>query len=150
MKFNPFKERKIMKPYFFLSAFCFLVGNSPAFSAVGNQQPVSPDPPFVVFPKKLAVRLFGTGSNGIMDCALLLSHNWPYPNAQVTGPCNDAETSCLTYGLIRQKNRREGNLGAELAVAARDAQLRLTGCQLAIEATMSNTNSLGESAGYAP
>lgn len=148
LKFNPFKERRNMKSYFFLIALYFFFGSQVAFSQ---------SPPSVEFSSQVMNKLSGrkqSGPNqGILDCQTLLLKAWPYPNAQVAPLCNDALYSCIRYGLIEQRIKAAtGNtlelLKKDIALAANDTQMTLRGCQLAIESTLTNKQSLLEAAGY--
>ena len=137
-----------MKFYFFLTAFCFLFENSVVFAQEG---------PSVLFSPGIPGRLMGMGNTSsksrILDCRSLLTKLWAYPNAQVTGICNEAEIACLRYGLSQEalKKGKEAiteNFKATLPLIRNDAQLKLRGCQLAIEGTLSGFKSMPGAAGY--
>lgn len=117
------------------------------------------DMPYVEFSPEVASLLFGSKNpsnpKGVLDCKVLVAHSWPYPNSQVTPICTDAEIACLRYGLLSEslkiaKGAKLERLKKDFALSHSDVYLRLRGCQLAIEATMSQTFSLVEAAGFDP
>jgi hypothetical protein len=139
-----------MKCVFFISALCFFCGNFPVFAE---------DIPYVHFSPEVASLLFGnknpSNPKGVLDCRVLVAHSWPYPNSQVTPICTDAEIACLRYGLLSKslkeaKGAKLERLKKDFAMSHSDVYLRLRGCQLAIEATISQTASLVEAAGFYP
>lgn len=141
-----------MKHYFFLISLCFLFENQVVFSQ---------STPSVQFSPGVADKLMGESRkhtpggapNGVLTCSALLLKTWAYPNAQVTPICNDALYSCVRYGLIVQRLKTATGelltlLKNDYSLAFNDALMRLRGCQLAIEATLSNQQSLLDAAGY--
>ncbi len=109
---------------------------------------MSQSTPAVEFSSQTATQILGAGglskTKRILNCTTLLNKDWGYPNAQVTGFCYDAETACLRYGLIISAIKygvgeaHLENLKKDLALAVNDVALRLRGCQLAIEASVTN------------
>lgn len=139
-----------MKFHFSLTAFCLFVSGSAAFS-----QNYLTQGPSVEFSKKVAEQVAGAGegTRGILNCHILLTKEWAYPNAQVTAFCNDAETSCLRYALILQRLKIEKGaanirkLKNDASLGWNDTELRLRGCQLAIEASANNYDFISELGG---
>lgn len=138
-----------MKSYFFLSILCLLFENQAVLS-----QSSYPTPSFALS-REAASQLFGGGSKGILNCTTLLNKDWAYPNGQVVPFCNEAETSCLRYGLIAEKlTNATGNtlerVKRQQSLAWDDVSLKLRGCQLALEASLSNANFLPGTTGFSP
>jgi len=132
-----------MRSCFFFTLFYFLFGNHLVYCQ---------STPAVELSEKTAVQILGatglTRAKRTLNCTTLLNKDWAYPNAQVTGFCYDAETACLRYGLIIQaiKNGKGEaeltRLKQDFALAVNDVALRLRGCQLAIEASVSSPDFL--------
>lgn len=133
-----------MKPYFFLSILYFLLANHASFSQTA---------PSFKFSPKVASELFGvSGVKKELNCEGLVAGTWTYPNSQMTPFCYEASTSCIRYGLIVQKMKVASSerLKADLSLAQKDLELKLRGCQLALEAVLANpTAPVGELAGFA-
>lgn len=146
-----------MKSYLLFVLVCF-------FSFCSQADPNKE--PSVVFPKQVLKQVAGIGSTqkykGVFTCKDLLTKTWAYPSAQVTSFCYDAETSCMRYDLIQQMRTSKtspqnenlqipGNVQGNLAFAHDDAQVKLEGCVLAIQATMTGSNLvLPPTGSYAP
>ena len=145
MKFNPIEGIKAMKFNFFLTAFCLVLLNQ----AVSSQTD-----PSVVFSPGVAAQVTGNPSQtGELNCKILINKTWPYPNSQVSPICDDATTSCIRYSLIQKslkkaKGERYKELQEDLPTARKDVKMKLMGCVEAIEATINNSNSLTDIAGY--
>ena len=142
-----------MKFHFSLTIFSLFFGSVAALA-----QTYPSDAPVVEFPKAIATQVAGSGdaSHGILNCPILLNKQWPYPNAQVTAFCNEAETGCLRYALILQQMKvAKGaahltRLKRDAALAWDDTQLRLRGCELSIEASANNTDFISNLGGKNP
>ncbi len=134
-----------MKPSFFFPLLCFLFQIQPVFSDTS---------PTAQFSREVARQVFGVGNpKSILNCSILLNKTWAYPNAQATSFCNDAETSFVRYCLVEQKIKHPQ--GADMdklkhtyALARQDTILKLEGCVLAIEATISGNTSVLEGSGF--
>lgn len=139
-----------MKFYFFLTALGVFFGSDAAFS-----QHYLTESPSVEFPKGIATEVAGMGdaSKGVLNCNILLGKQWPYPNAQVTAFCNEAETGCLRYFLIlKHMKKAKGEpyltkLKRDASLAWNDTQVRLRGCELAIEASANNVDFMSDYGG---
>ncbi len=140
-----------MKSILFTSAFLLLLQTIPAFA----DTPPGPSPS-VTFAPGISSQIFGTGTpeakKNALSCDLLINQTWPYPNAQVTGICQDATTSCIRYKLIQknQEKAKEGRLNTlktNLPVAYKDAEMKILGCVVAIEATISGDLLLNNTSG---
>jgi hypothetical protein len=152
MKFNPFRELETMKFLFFMSTLCFFLTSPVAIAQNSTGGPSIPLSPHI------ALLLFGSinpsNPRKELNCEALVAHSWPFPNAQVSNICSDAETACIRYGLIRKslkvaKGAQAEGLKKDFSLSYSDVALRLRGCQLAIELTVNNNN-LVEAAGYNP
>lgn len=131
------RKKMPLRPYLFLTALYTLSYSSPLFS-----QNVPPEEPYVKFPAEVMNKLAGLGagarSKGILTCTEFLKKTWPYPNAQVTSFCYDAETACLRHDLFLEQANSSGAAATEgqkqsLALARADAQMKLEGCAMALE-----------------
>jgi len=132
-----------MKPYFFLSVLCFL------FKSDAIASPMSPS---FEFSRNVATQLYGAGRKGVLNCDVLINKQWSYPNAGVTSFCNEAQTSCLRLGLVEQALKKPSKdierLKKDYALALNHLEMSLSGCYLAIEATISNAQSIDKAAGF--
>ncbi|MBS0272256.1 MAG: hypothetical protein JSR85_06375 [Proteobacteria bacterium] len=144
-----------LRSYLFLTTVCMLSCNTPLFS-----QDKLPEEPYVKFPATLMNQLAGMGagarSKGILTCTEFLKKTWPYPNAQVTSFCYDAETACIRYDLfleqIKSGNMKPtANQKQSLELSRADAQMKLEGCAMALEFMMSGKkvkNLIGATGSY--
>ncbi len=139
-----------MKSYFFLALFFFLYESQSAFAQANF--PLAK--PFVTFSPKASRELFGIGNpRKILNCPILMAQQWAYSNAQVVSFCNDAQTSCVRLGLLEQKLKNPvgfdmEKLKKDYFLTVNDVQLKLRGCQLAIESTVTGSSSVVEGAGF--
>ncbi len=138
----------MMKPLVLWIALFFLCESSPSFSQASSQ-----DEPFVTFSPKAAREIFGVGNpRRILNCRILLAQEWAYSNAQVVSFCNDAQTSCVRLALIEKALKTSSKLNKEKIkqdhdLGIEDVKLRLRGCQLAIESTVTGSSSVLEGSG---
>lgn len=141
-----------MKLLFFMSTLCFFLTNTVAIAQNSDRGPSVPFSPDIAF------LLFGSANPSNprkeLNCDVLVAHSWPFPNAQVSNICSDAETACIRYGLIHKSLKLASGAEADglkkvFNFSYTDTALKLRGCQLAIELTVNN-NSLVEAAGYNP
>lgn len=135
-----------MKPYFLLTILCFLFENQPVFSQAS---------PFVELSRAAAIALFGVGQKRVLNCSTLVNKSWAYPSAQVVPFCNEAETSCLRYGLMEEKMAKAKGATFERVkkdffLARDDVMLKLRGCQLALEASVTDPSALPGATSYGP
>ena len=103
-----------MKPYLFLSVIYFLFESHAAFSqSPENYAPNMVDytfeegDPSVPFSSKLMTKLAGSvaarKANGRLNCPLLVTKEWAYPDALTIPFCYDAQTSCFRYMNMKQQ-----------------------------------------------
>ena len=127
----------------------FFLKTFPAFS-----QASSANEPFVTFSPQAAREIFGVSNpkKRRLDCPVLLAQEWAYSNAQVVSFCNDAQTSCVRLALIEKNLKKQNplnqkNLEKDHLLAIDDVKLKLRGCQLAIESTITGSSSVLEGSG---
>lgn len=144
-----------MKPYFFLISLFLMINSNVAFSQVANPGvPAELYYPSIRISTKLAESLFHDSKQTLLNCPLLFSGSWSYPDGFSVSMCDDAQLACIRYGLIVQKMKTaKGKLLEELkqtfALEQTEVGLRLRGCQLILEATAIEGKNLQESSGYA-
>lgn len=143
-----------MKFYFFLIMFCLFIHNQGAFGQVERYQahPLT-EYPAIVVSAEFSDKIFMNPQQKLLNCPMLFNNSWNYPNGSSLALCDDAQLSCLRYGLILEKMKTStGPLLAELKktlVASKaEVALRLRGCELVIEATGIDTKTMQEAAGY--
>jgi len=160
-----------MKSYFFLSLLIFLCEANPGFSQADLPSSFhKSSSPSVTLPPSDSFDLTGRddflSSNGQLDCSSLLHRNWAHQSGQSAALCNEAEASCVRYGLLQQlfmakKNKEKeqqhykkrfdwDTLTQGLAASLGDVKLKLLGCAVAIEAMKEGSGSLLEKSGFAP
>ena len=143
-----------MKPYFFLVTLCFLMDSQVTFSQTTVTNPNSElYYPAIELSRKLAEQIFVEKPQKFLNCPILFDNSWDYPNGSSIALCDDAQTACLRYGLLIQKMKTaKGKLLEELkktlVLEKDEVKIRLRGCQLILEATISGEKSLTEAAGY--
>lgn len=158
MKFNPLEGEVVMKSYFFLIPFCFLIHGSATLAGVNGAPPNSPDTYLTYYPaikisKKLSEAIFLDTTRSVLNCPLLFDNSWDYPNGSSIALCDDAQLACLRYGLLQEKRkvatgRLLEELNKTLVLEKQEVGLRLRACQLVLEATTIDQKTLEEAAGY--
>jgi hypothetical protein len=148
-----------MKPSLLLSALCLIVTGNSANSVYDGPAHRSASPSVLLSPAAIA-SFSGPGSysnpNGELNCFSLLSQHSAYQDGQINAPCNEAEISCVRYGLTQQfaMNPRDGQrvssktLQEGLALGLADVKLKLLGCALAIEAATSRSQPTTNQSGF--
>lgn len=109
--------------------------------------------PSVPFPATLMKRLAGGATVGIkttgrLNCPILLTKTWPYPNAHVTPFCYNAETSCaglhlFTYSMQNAKGSDLNDMKAAYNNLKANVLMNLYACAGALQASLTrNTTAL--------
>jgi len=155
-----------MKPYFLLVSFCYFIANPSAFAQFLTTEPyperatsadkampgLDPAYPAIKLTPQLAAQLFVDKKQNLLNCPILFSNDWDYPNGSSIALCDDAQLACLRYGLIIQELKKatgkyREELQKTLALSKNEVKLRLRGCHLVIKETISG-KSMQEAAGY--
>ncbi|MBI2707089.1 MAG: hypothetical protein HYX35_02070 [Proteobacteria bacterium] len=160
-----------MKPYFFLSAFVFLVEGGLEAQNYNALPPTPSESPSVTIPADVVSLLLGKSdylnrnpNPSVFDCSVLLNKTWTYSNAQMFLVCGEAETACIRYGIIQQtlltqqqeKSSNEGNtkgfstesLKSALSACRAEVEFKLMGCATALQ-SVGDSNSLINQSGFA-
>lgn len=146
-----------MKPYFFLIALCFLLGSQLAFSQENMpKQNLSPLAyPAIALSKELAEQIFVGKKSKYLNCPAFFESTIQFTNSYANAVCDEAVIACLRYGLLVQKMKTTtGKLLEELkktlVLEKVEVKMKLRGCQLVLESSLSDTRPVPEIAGYPP
>jgi hypothetical protein len=143
-----------MKPCFFLITLCFFINSQGAFSQAVTTKPQSElYYPAIEISAQLSQQIFVDKTQKVINCPILFDNSWDYPNGSSIALCDDAQLACLRYGVLVQKIKTATGalleeLKKTLVLQKDEVKLRLRGCQLMLEATVSGEKTLQEAAGY--